>query len=234
MMLSLSCIACMLSLQVDHSLLGAPRVLRRGNVERALEWGKCGDREQKRSKKVFWWCILREIINCSTNALFARLCVWLSRFAIDRFVPTSSTTLDQSQTTFTKIASRWSSNCNARPDEAMASSDTPAVKRSGKVRNKRFVQPVLPALPQIPNTKKSDDIGTYQADHTVNGVTQETLEQGSERASPPALLDLPNGAHKDNIKEASGNGTHIETDMSPVVPSPALQNGRSAPAITPL
>jgi hypothetical protein len=50
MMSSISCIACILSLQVDHPLLGAPRVLGRANVERALEWGKCGDREQKRSK----------------------------------------------------------------------------------------------------------------------------------------------------------------------------------------
>src|SRR5436305_14546945 len=110
----------------------------------------------------------------------------------------------------------------------MSTSDTPAVKRSGRVKNKRFVQPVVPALPQLPNTRKNHDTGTYQADCTPNGVIQETLEKDSGRASPAASSDLPNGVHKDDLQEASQSEANLENDRLSVTPSPALQNGTLA------
>jgi hypothetical protein len=174
-------------------------------------------------------CKTRKIAHSLTNALFARPSVWLARFAVGRLVLTSSTALDLFSNHPPKDRRSGGSNCNARPDETMSSSDTPAVKRSGRVKNKRFVQPVVPALPQLADTRKNHDTGTYQADCTTNGVIQETLEKDSGRASPAASSDLPNGVHKDDIQEASQSETNIENDRLSVTPSPALQNGTFAP-----
>lgn len=210
----------------DHPLLGGP-VVDGEKMGRALEWGKVRG-SRRRKDDGLEPCISHKIIPLlDKRPACASFVFSLPGFAIDRFVLASPTTLDPSQTAVPKIVGRWSSNCNARPDETMASSDTPAVKRAGRARNKRFLQPVVPALPQIPNTRKNHDIGTYHADHTTNGVIQETLETQSGRASPAASPDLLNGVHKDDIQEGPGNGTNIETDLVSAAPSPALQNGRS-------
>jgi hypothetical protein len=114
----------------------------------------------------------------------------------------------------------------------MASSDSPAVKRPGKAKNKRFVQPVIPALPQIAGTRKNHEIGAYQIELAANGSTKKALGEESSRASTNATLNLPNGVHKDEIQEASEKSAPVEPEPSSAAPSHTSQNGRSAPAIS--
>ena len=113
----------------------------------------------------------------------------------------------------------------------MASTNPPAVKRPGKPRNKRFVQPVVPALPQTSATRKNSELVAYQADQVPNGAIHEAPGGDSRRASTTASLSLPNGVHKDGIPELSGEyAAAEEIRASPLATSPLSQPGTSDPA----
>lgn len=110
----------------------------------------------------------------------------------------------------------------------MASSNTPAVKPPGRAKNKRFVQPVVPVVPQISNRRKNHESGGHQPHVAADGFTQETRRGESRQASPPALPNLPNGVHTDEVQEASEMAATVDTGTLPATPSPASQNGKLA------
>ena len=122
-----------------------------------------------------------------------------------------------------------SSKCNGRPDVAMTSFNPAAVNRPGKQRNKRFVQPVVPALPQITAARKNDGRGAHHTEHVANESIQEASREESRRPSTTASLELSNGVHKeDEIPEASGEDTVVGIGASADAP-PVSQPGSSSP-----
>ena len=127
---------------------------------------------------------------------------------------------------FQGLARQRSSKCNGRPDIAMASLNPPAVNRPGKPRNKRFVQPAIPALPQLSAARKNDGRDAPHAEHVANESIQEVSREESRRASTTASLELSNGVHKDEIQETSGEDALADIGASPGAPS-ASQPGRS-------
>jgi hypothetical protein len=110
----------------------------------------------------------------------------------------------------------------------MASLNPPAINRPGKPRNKRFVQPAVPALPQLSTTRKNDGRSASDAEHVANGSIQEASREESRRASTTASLELSNEVHKDEIQEALGEDAVADIGASPGAPSLASQPGRSS------
>ena len=176
-------------------------------------------------------CISNKIINSLNKRTVCVHLLVLALFTTDSFVLFSSTILDFFSTDLSKVVRERNFNCNARLDEAMASSNTPAVKRPGKARNKRLVQPVLPvllALPQFISTRKIHDIDASQTDVAANGFTRESSGKEVRQVSPAPMLNLSNGVHKDEIRETSEKSTTLGTEASSAALSPTLQNGKSA------
>jgi hypothetical protein len=114
----------------------------------------------------------------------------------------------------------------------MASLNPPAVNRPGKPRNKRFVQPAIPALSQLSTARKNDGRGAPHAEHVANESIQEASQEESRRASTTASLELSNGVHKDEIQEASGEDAMADIGASPGAPSPASHPGGLSPVNT--
>lgn len=111
----------------------------------------------------------------------------------------------------------------------MTSFNPAAVNRPAKPRNKRFVQPVVPALPQITTARKNDERGAHHAEHVANESIQEASREESRRPSTTASLELSNGIHKDEIPETSGEDAVADIGASPDAPSLVSQPGRSSP-----
>ena len=111
----------------------------------------------------------------------------------------------------------------------MASPNPPALKRPGKPRNKRFVLPVVPALPHLNTARKTQEIEGHQTEHLANGAIHDASGEHSRRASTTASLNLANGVHKDERPEASAEGAAAEIGVSSALASPVSQPGRSTP-----
>ena len=156
--------------------------------------------------------------------------VWPARHTADWLVLAFSVPLKTaSQVLFQGLARQRSYKCNGRADVAMASLNPPAVNRPGKSRNKRFVQPAIPALPQLSTARKNDGRGAPHAEHVANESIQEASREESRRASTTASLELSNGVHKDEIPKTSGEDAVANIGASPDAPSPVSQPGRSSP-----
>ena len=110
----------------------------------------------------------------------------------------------------------------------MTSFNPAAVNRPGKQRNKRFVQPVVPALPQITAARKNDGRGAHHTEHVANESIQEASREESRRPSTTASLELSNGVHRDEIPEASGEDAVVGIGASADAP-PVSQPGRLPP-----
>jgi hypothetical protein len=114
----------------------------------------------------------------------------------------------------------------------MASFNPPSVNRPGKPRNKRIVQPVVPALPQLTTARKNDGRGAHHAELVANDFIHHASREESRRASTTVSLELSNGVHKDEIQEASEEDAVADIGTSPGAPSPVSKPGRSSPVNT--
>jgi hypothetical protein len=112
----------------------------------------------------------------------------------------------------------------------MASNNNPPpVKRPAKPKNKRFVQPVVPVLPQLSAARKNNEEPVSRADHVANGFIQEAAEEESRRTSASASLTLPNGVHNDGIQELPGDDAAADQiGASSAARSPVSQSGELA------
>jgi hypothetical protein len=114
----------------------------------------------------------------------------------------------------------------------MTSFNPAAVNRAGKLRNKRFVQPVVPVLPQITAARKNEGRGAHHAELVANESIKEASREESRRPSTTAPLELSNGVHKEEIPEASGEDVVADVGAPQDAPSPVPQPGRSSPMNT--
>jgi hypothetical protein len=111
----------------------------------------------------------------------------------------------------------------------MTSFNPAAANRPVKPRGKRFVQPVVPALPQITTARKNDGRGAHHAEHVANESIQEASREESRWPSTTASLELSNGVHKDEIPETSGEDAVAGIEASLEAPSLVSQPGRLSP-----
>ena len=107
-------------------------------------------------------------------------------------------------------------------DPSSSTGDKPAVKN----KRKRFVQPVLPALPQIPASKKKSAVNTQQSAPAVNGTSDEVLETSSRPISIQGTQILQNGIHKDGSPDAGVPATPAIDKGKPTIGTSASQDGR--------
>ncbi len=108
----------------------------------------------------------------------------------------------------------------------MASSSSTGDKPAIKNKRKRLVQPVLPALPHIPASKKKSGVITQQSAPAVNGVEDGPSETSSRRVSIKETPILPNGVHKDGSPEAGDVTTATEDNNAPAIDTTASRDGR--------
>jgi hypothetical protein len=111
----------------------------------------------------------------------------------------------------------------------MTSFNPTAANRPVKPRSKRFVQPVIPALPQITTARKNDGGAVHHVEHGANESIQEASREESGWPSTTASLELSNGVHKDEIPETSGEDAVAGIEASLDAPSLVSQPGRSSP-----
>src|ERR1700733_4889363 len=111
----------------------------------------------------------------------------------------------------------------------MTSFNPAAVNRPVKPRSKRFVQPVVPALPQITTARKNDERAAHHVEHGANESIQEASREESEWPSTTASLELSNGVHKDEISQTLGEDAVADIGASLDAPSPVSPPGRSSP-----
>ena len=70
----------------------------------------------------------------------------------------------------------------------MAPSSAPADRPATKPARRKPVQPVLPALPQVPISKKKANAALDDQDTSLNGVAEGASDWTSRRASTQASL----------------------------------------------